>query len=206
MADVPHSTLSLMNSSNIWKVNVVLDCLVVAVKRSAHASCRCKSSDPGQLQYLTSQKCTPEVCTTVRQLRSWGAARCGGPAFSSRSSQSSSMSFGTSMSWYPPLGHGSPPCPRWTTNPAWHIVNHHQLIGKAWRTCLKDDSWKNIPFHCSIRWRGSKLCCILQQDVQKTGLWAQSVHLKLPSPAHNMQILGRGGASLSRSTERYFCL
>ena len=137
MAEVPHSTLSRMKSSNTWNVNAVLGSFTVAGKSPAVASWRCDVSAPGQLQYLTSQKCTPDVWTNVRHDLSVPGERWCGFGWSSISSHSSSTSLAMSSPSSPPLGHGSPPWPRCTTNPAYQIswcyfssrISNSQAVG-----------------------------------------------------------------------------
>ena len=125
MAEVPHSTLSQMKSFNTWNVNAVLGSFTVAGKSPDVASWRCDVSAPGQLQYLTSQKCTPDVWTNVRHDLSIPGEKWCSFGWSSISSHSSSTSLVMSSPSSPPLGHGSPPGPRCTTNLAYQISWHY---------------------------------------------------------------------------------
>ena len=164
MLEVLHSTLSRMKSSSTWKVKMVLGSLVVVGKRPAFNNCRWESGDPSQLQYITSQNCTPEVCIMVRKDLLSGTLRWGGGEKSTKSSGTqspSSISSETSNSTWPPVRHGSPPCPRWSTNPAYYIY-HYTSSNRMELTSLREESSKKVAFHCCTRWKGQSVCWFLQ--------------------------------------------
>ena len=160
MPEVPHSTLSQMKSSSTWRVKMVLGSLVVVGKRPAFINCRWESGDPLQLQYITSQNCTLEVCTMVRKVLLSSTLRWGGGEKSTKSSGTqspSSISSETSNSTWSPVRHGSPPCPRWSTNPA-NYINHFTSWNRMELTSLREESSKKVAFHCCTWSKGQSVC------------------------------------------------
>ena len=194
-----------MKSSSTWKLNAVLRLLVVAGNNPAIIGCRCESSEPSQVQYWISQKCTPFMCTMVKHPLCHGLARWGGLPSSSTSSQSSSSSLPLSLWLYPPTGHGFPPWPKCMTRPIYKI-NNDVNNWKKWLTKQTEKSSKNVPVHLWMRWNGFSSCASRQQLLQKTGQWAHSMHRNMPSLPHWIQILDSGGASMLKRTDKYLAL